>query len=364
METGRTILLSCGRSPRARLPLFFLINFSLAVASGLLSAAGCSVRESLPSDPPAGLAHDAVQDGRGIPGVETELRLHIRPCRGAEETPDGDATRADDWHLIRRLDLFIFEDDGIGMLDAYSRSYAYSPTAVELCSSGGEKRVVAVANAAFPDSFVSSILSYEDLRGAVVSLTEDNPSYPIMSGEARFTAGSGRSCDLTLEPMMSVIELRSLRFRGAGEALTGVRVYLTGIGNRAELLREEGFLPSETLNNGGLSETDLARLAYSGMVYRYLGNGRPDGDGTAYGTASLYCYPNEAEEESAGSPFTRLVIEGKLNGQTCYYPIPIDRDLDGGNGAGGIGRNRRYVYEILLTRAGTGSPDDIRLFHP
>lgn len=274
------------------------------------------------------------------------------------------ATRADDWHLIRRLDLFVFEDDGIGSLDAYIRSYAYSPSAVEIHSAGGEKRVVAVANATFSDAFVSAIQSYEDLRGAVVSFTEDNPSYPVMSGEAQFTAGTGQGCDLTLEPMMSVIELKSLRYKGSGGFLTGVRVYLTGVGNRAELLRDGGFLPSETLNNGGLSETDLGRLAYSGMVYRYLGNGRSDGDGTTYGSASLYCYPNEAEEESAGSPFTRLVIEGKLDGKTCYYPIPINRDLYGEDTSGGIGRNQRFVYEITLTRAGTESPDDIGLFHP
>ena len=40
----------------------------------------------------------------------------------------------------------------------------------------------------------------------------------------------------------------------------------------------------------------MARLPYSGMVYRFLGNGRPSGGGTSYGTASLYCYPDEAEE--------------------------------------------------------------------
>ena len=276
----------------------------------------------------------------------------------------GGGTRADDWWIVRRLDLFVFEDDGIGALDAYTRSYAYSPSVVEVHSAGGDKRVVAVANASFTDRFVTSIRSYGDLRRAVVCLTDDHPSFPVMSGEARFTAGTGRTCDLTLEPVMSVVELRKLCFRSSEGALTDVKVYLTGVGNRAELLRETAFLPSETLNNGALSETDLGRLAYSGMVYRYLGSGHAEGDGTVYGTASLYCYPNEAEEESVGSPYTRLVIEGKLNGKTCYYPIPVNRDLYGEDGSGGVGRNCRYVYDLTLTRAGTESPDEVGLFHP
>ena len=107
-----------------------------------------------------------------------------------------------------------------------------------------------------------------------------------MSGEARFTAGPGQACSVTLEPLMSTVEIHSLRCRIEGQKLLNVKVYLTGIGNRAELLRAERFLPAETLNNGGLSETDLGRLAYSGMVYKYLGNGKAESGGTREGRRS------------------------------------------------------------------------------
>jgi len=359
MEPGRALFLSCGHSPRACLP-FSLITLTLAIAAGLGTIA-CSSGESVSPDIPAAFTRDAAQGGRDILDTQARLRVRIAGPRGED---GGRETRAQDWWLIRRLDIFIFEDDGLGTLDAYIREDRDSPSEVEIHCAGGDKVVVAVANARFTEETVTGILCYEDLRKIVACLTEDLPQYPLMSGETSFAAGTGRDCEIVLEPMMSVVELKSLRFRMPGARLTDVRVYLTGVSNRAELLRPAGFLPSETLNNGGLSETDLGRLPYSGMVYSYLGNGKEEGDGTVYPGASLYCYPNQAREESFASPFTRLVVEGLLDGKRCCYPIPVNRDLYGSGKDGGIGRNSRYVYELTLTRAGTESPDDITLFGP
>ena len=350
MKTDRYSLhFYVGLPPRAILaPLTIFMYFAfMAVQFSLVS---CSSRQSLSPDLPAGdaAAMDSVPSGRDI--LSTRVDLSVRPPRGEP----GETTRSGgDWYLIRRLDLFVFNDDEIGALDAYTRSYAYSPAAVTVHSASGRKRLVAIANHAFPDDHVTQIYSYEDLRRTVVSFTEDHPSYPVLSGETRFTAQAGGESTLTLEPLMSSVEIRALRVRmDSGQALKNVRVYLTGISNRAEVLRQEGFLPSETLNNGGLSETDLGLLPYSGMVYKYLGSGRTDGG--SYGSAVLYCYPNEASDESFASPYTRLVVEGTLDGRTVYYPIPINR---GGTGEGqGIGRNRRYVFDLTITRAGTESP--------
>ena len=63
--------------------------------------------------------------------------------------------------------------------------------------------------------------------------------------------------------------------------------------------------------------------------------------------------PNETEAEGPGSPFTRLVIEGKVDGTTYYWPININRK-DGGTG---ISRNCRYVFDVRLTRLGHTDPD-------
>ena len=42
---------------------------------------------------------------------------------------------------------------------------------------------------------------------------------------------------------------------------------------------------------------------------------------------------------------------------TYYYPIEINREEISASGEAGIGRNRRYVYDITLTRVGTISPE-------
>lgn len=357
MENGRKHSLSFGHSPGGILPMIIITFLPLAIASGLCSIVSCSSGGSVSPDAPAAAGTVPHPGGRDIPLTDTPVTVSVR-----EPGINGDGaavpTRAGDWHLIRRLDLFVFNDDALRTLDAYTRSYAYTPEAVTVSSASGEKILVAVANHAFPDDFVTTIHNYEDLRRSVVSFTGDHPSWPVMSGETCFTAGPGQGCSVTLEPMMSSIEIKSVKSPACGPALRNVKVYLTGVGNRAELLRTEGFLPAETLNNGRLSETDLGRLAYSGMVYKYLGNGKADGNGSSYGSAVLYCYPNEAEEESFASPYTRLVIEGMLDGKTCYYPIPINRGSFISSGAEGIGRNRRYVFDLTLTRPGTESPDE------
>ena len=338
MRKGRLTLLFFGLSPRAPLPSpMIIMSFAFAV---VLFCISCTSGKSVSPDIPAGVY--SFSSGRDI--LATSVGLQIRPPQGGD-TP----TRANDWYLIRRLDLFVFNDDEIGALDAYTRSYAYSPSSVTVHSASGGKRLVAIANYAFPDDVATRVFCYEDLCRTVVDFTDDHPSFPVMSGESRFVAGEDEAPGLLLEPLMSTVEIRALRCRmDDGRTLRDVRVYLTGVCNRAEVLRQEGFLPAETLNNGGLSETDLGRLAYSGMVYKYLGNGR---DGGNYGSAVLYCYPNEAEDESVASPYTRLVVEGVLDGRTCYYPIPINRGA--GAGEPGVGRNCRYVFDLTLTRPGT-----------
>ena len=356
METSRHLLFF-GHPPRARLPKLTLTIIILAAGcaeSPFPESVSPDVRagtETLVSPPPHPSGPDILSTATSLPAGQPALFPGL-PVLVA----------ADDWWLIRRMDIFAFNDDGIRALDSYSRSYPYGTPADTVSLASGPKIVVAVANCALPDPLVTGLHCYEDLRGAVAEFTSDHPSYPVMSGEAHFSAGGGATCTVTLEPLMSVVEVQSLECRmeepWRGQRLSGVRVYLTGVGNRAGLLEQEGFLPTETLNNGGLSEQDLGRLPYSGMVYKYLGNGRTSGETTRYDGASLYCYPNEAEEETFASPYTRLVVEGKIDGRTCYYAFPVNRGRYAGDGTPGIGRNRRYVFNLTITRPGTESLAD------
>jgi hypothetical protein len=62
-----------------------------------------------------------------------------------------------------------------------------------------------------------------------------------------------------------------------------------------------------------------------------------------------------AEEEGPGSPFTRLVIQGVLDGEVWYWPIDINRGE--GRSPEGIAGNCSYSFDIKLTRKGSADPD-------
>ena len=269
-------------------------------------------------------------------------------------------TKAEDrsWEVCRYADVFVFRDDPAGSLDSYQRADGIGRITVS--SGAGTRRAVVIGNSLLSKDEILSIRCMEDLKTLEAEFARDSPEYPIMSGETTFEAGG--SCTAVLEPIISEVCLSSLECRMEGEhegmRLTGVKAYLTNINGRAPLVLESGFRPSEILNFERLSETDLRRLERSSYVYSYMGDGRVADFGYSYGSATFYCYPNDAAEETPGSPFTKLVIEGKLDGRTQYYPIPIARE--GKGGMQGIARNARYCLDVTITGPGTSDPlDDV-----
>ena len=83
---------------------------------------------------------------------------------------------------------------------------------------------------------------------------------------------------------------------------------------------------------------------------------QPVGKQICYPGTRLYCYPNATTQSSPGSPPTRLVIEGKLQGKTCYYPLEIGRGTWGVTPPGVL-PGRTYRFDITLTRRGADTPD-------
>ena len=60
--------------------------------------------------------------------------------------------------------------------------------------------------------------------------------------------------------------------------------------------------------------------------------------------------------------YTRLVIQGDLNGNTYYYPISINREGFGYssvNGHCGVKRNTSYKLDVTICRPGSTDPDEI-----
>ena len=129
----------------------------------------------------------------------------------------------------------------------------------------------------------------------------------------------------------------------AGAKLREVRAYLTYAADECHPFDPED-LPTSWINAGRLDENAVAALPHPEMVLSPLadalgGRIRPE--------LNFYCYPNPADGTQFGRPVTRLVIEGELEGTTCYYPI----------GLPGLEGNVQYNLDITLTRAGTKDPD-------
>ena len=153
----------------------------------------------------------------------------------------------------------------------------------------------------------------------------------------------------------------SVKLKGeySGKSLTDVQAYLTNVNGTCQPLRRDGFRPVEILNNGRLRSTDLERLSSPQLLRVAPRISRQMGGETTYETFDLYCYPNDVAQESSGSPFTRLVIQGDIDGQTYYYPIPINRPGFGYSaGKEGICSNVNYVMNIHITGPGALSPSE------
>lgn len=257
------------------------------------------------------------------------------------------------------LDMLVFHNDRLQYLECWQRVPFSGDGHVTVASMTGEKVLMACSGLeSTPEDWmwVSSISSLSDAWSALEKEAADSP---VMSGSCSFHAGrTMEQCpELVLRRISGEIYLRSLRcdFEGKpyeGERLSEVSVYLTNVNASCRIWNDPGTAV-RFVNQGRLVEEDVARFSDRSIIYR-----RIDGEVGSEGVAPdirLRCYPNLAEEEGPGSPFTRLVIQGKLDGEIWYWPIDINRGEE--NSPEGIEGNCVYTYDIVLTRKGSADPD-------
>lgn len=258
---------------------------------------------------------------------------------------------------MEEMDIFVFKDDRLQRLDCYQKVTAPASWNNEIVSGYGERIIAVFANSGKDVMDWAGISSLSYLSRQTVSLEEESLKHPFMSGTVKIAAGKeSRYNTLDIRPLLSIVELRSIccDFRGrpyAGEPLEDVRVYLTNVNAECRVLEESDILPSRILNAGRLREEDISSLKAPDLIVREIG--QSIGTKPVYPGIQLICYPNNSATESPGTPFTRLVIEGKVQGETFYWPLNINKD-DGGYG---IGRNEKYIFDITITRKGTKDPD-------
>ena len=251
------------------------------------------------------------------------------------------------------LDVFFFRSDALGRLDSYQRlSGSDSPLAV---STRGRRRMLVLANSERDRYEWSAINSYEGMKDITVSLRDESPLHPVMSAETELDTGGEGSFAIELEPLLSEIVLESVSCDFTGKTYEGLSIeapcaYLTNVSDRCSPFAESFSTVSSTVNTGALNPEDLAGMLSPSMLYADL----PEPITSSVSTPFLrfYCYPNQCPRDDFGSPWTRLVLEGFLDGETWYWPLDINR-RDGD----GIARNRTYRLNVTIMRKGVKDPD-------
>lgn len=250
------------------------------------------------------------------------------------------------------LDVFTFEDDRLKRMDSYQRIENFEGDTAYISSTGGDKIFFICADSQKNRYGWAEVSSYSSLKDIYVELEKEIPGHLTKTGEFRACAG-GQSAGISLRPLASTVRLDMIGsdFSGtpyADKTIEDVKVYLTNISASYPLVQEDNPKAVRIINTGMLNLHDVKRFAYKDNIVKEI---QEDiGRTTIYPDINLLCYPNRGKDEGPGSPVTRLVIEGKIGGETYYWPINV------GNGQG-VERGCRYVYDLFIRRKGVTDPD-------
>lgn len=258
------------------------------------------------------------------------------------------------------MDIFTFNVEGAGHLDSYQHIESFSGQDLELRSQSGEKHVFVCSNGQRSIYDWAVINSRASLDGMFIELKEERRQSLCATGEAFVNAGEGMEYQIEMRSIASEIVLNSIKcdFSGKsyeGKKITDVSVYLTNVNCRCSLTADGEISPLSIVNASGADHDEMDGYAEKDMLFQ---NMEEDiGPEAMRVGMSFICYPNSCRKEGPGTPFTRLVIEGKIDGETFWWPVDINRQE--GTGNLGIHRNSRYVFDINITRKGSSGPDEV-----
>ena len=258
---------------------------------------------------------------------------------------------------IRSLDIFMFHDGEMMNLDAYQRIEETDRWEVQTASGKGDRRLFIIANGQWKRDDWMGVNSYQSLSGFKSDLENETSSYPAMTAECGLYADGTKTIWAEFRRLCSEVVLESVScdFKGKNyEEITDLKAYLINVNGVCRLIDEDIVMPERIINMGGLNKGDLEKMKEPELLLRHLGSIKSGQNKIT--EFRFRCFPNNCPEESPGSPFTRLVLEGKIDGETCYWPINIGRN-DSGSTSEGIIRNHRYIYNVTITGKGSASPD-------
>ena len=253
------------------------------------------------------------------------------------------------------LDIFVFEDDRMQRLDCYLRLEDFSMWKGGVVSGSGDRIISFVTGIQKKKEDWTGITSRAALEKVTVNLEDESRDAAVMSGET-----TGSTVELIPVSSQICLERLSCDFTGkpySDNSISEVKVYLTNVNASCGILSSGEIFPTRIINQGRLSEEDLTGFKDKSLVCHHVKD--PVGKSDSWTPIDFLCYPNNASEEGPGTPFTRLVIEGKVDGKTFYWPVDINRGKKQGfeREGHGIDRGRRYVFDITITGKGVSDPD-------
>ena len=310
------------------------------IAMGAIAAMACScTKEEIRSEV------NPVQEG--------QLHISLVNDVAVKATGEGHSAQADD-NNINTLEIFVFRvnegaaDDGL--MDGYKKFTAQdlkNLSTLTVKTTTGKKMVYAVANSHKADW--SDGITRNEFEQQMAYLQNDDVRNFIMFAGKEVTIHLESTISMALTRMVSRVKLNSLKVSFAGTPnegvpLENVKAYLTNV-QAQKLLLDGSGTNLKVLNSKKYVAEDMTGFAMQGMLYDELAESISE---TTHSTPHyFYCYENNLSEETDTDRFTKLVIEGTLNGITYYYPVPI-KDLK---------RNSCYSIDVRIYRPGSLDPE-------
>lgn len=205
---------------------------------------------------------------------------------------------------VQHLDVLVYDADGVSGLESWNR-YDAIPDTIRIKGAKRLKTIVAIANS--PRSFNRrAIERYDSIELLSYEFDEDSPEVPLMSGICSLSPDAPGH--IRLEPLLARVQLCEVsNTMRKYVRLEDPRIYLENMNASAEILRSSGFRPTEVLEG-----QRKVSLPYDIGIY------------SQHPLTELFCYPNDSDAASMGTPRTSLVFECEIQGQTCRFPIPLE----------------------------------------
>lgn len=250
---------------------------------------------------------------------------------------------------IQTLDIFAFNPDGT--LDCYQQIHEPGES-FNIASGSGPKLILLIANSNKNTYEWPKVRNLNSFAGISTNLEQERRNLPLMS--SRLSISAGDEANPKMHPIRCEVAINTLlcdfsKESYAAEHLTDVRAYLTYANASCSIIPQSPVQASRLINPGMLDENNLEHFLEKDIIVQEIA--KHIGKQSISTDCRLFCYANEPDEESIGSPLTKLVIEGKIAGDTYYYPIKINPQ------GGGMVPGGKYIFDIIITRAGATHPD-------